>query len=315
MSKVLRLFLGSLFCLLACSTAWAAETPPLKLSASVAAGYDNNSFLNSARKEDAFSEETVNVRYRLPSTGIIHPQLEYHVLNADYFEATDQNVLWQEACANADIALDRSTVLETDYEFEYVYFPNDESVTSYDHKGRVGILRQVTKPLRFGAGFSAGHRHFEKNFIRQANRLLSPIDEREDKRYTIDTELSYTFWDNKVLKAGYVHFWNDSNYTFQDFYDEESDKFYLALGTQFFFKWFAIFKFSYERLDYESRPLENDDFTFEVDDLYTTTASFYYQINKAASVGINCSYRQKYSNEPVQEYSGFLTTLGFYYSF
>ena len=306
---ILLFFIGFLF------PSWAVAASPLKIYASTSIGYDNNSLLNAQRKEDAFAQESASLYYQSPLSDLLGLRLSSYLLNVNYFEQTDQNVFLPVGSAGLDFFVAKATTLQLDYEFEYIDFPNNESATSLNHKGRVGLNQVLSDQWTIRGGMGLSSSDYESRKLRQANGVLSAIEERSDSRYTADSELIFRALKNLLLKSGFIYYFNDSNDVFHDYYDYHSYKYYASSFLQIDPKFSAYFKFSYENRDYHSRPLADHSAISQNDDIYTATASLFYKIHANVSLGANYSYRQKNSNEPSQKYSGSIFTVGLYYFF
>ena len=187
--------------------------------------------------------------------------------------------------------------------------------TALRHQGRVGLKQQLSEQLQVRAGFGVLSEDFQDRKIRQASGVLSADDERSDLRLVVDSEAAFRILKNVLLKAGFIYYSDDSNDQFHDYYDYGHAKYYTSLYWQWSSKISAYVKFAYENRDYNSRPLLDQPSVFENDDIYTGIAALYYQLQANLALGVNYSYRQKNSNEPSQEYSGSVTTLGLYCSF
>jgi hypothetical protein len=307
-------FVLAFLLLWAASSAFAAPEKPLRVKASIAGGYDNNTGLNPFRKGDGLAQESVSLLYKRLLTRKAQVQLSYNAFNANYFEATDLNFFMNQLGAGVDYLVTPGTVWETDYTFEYLDFLNNASVTSYKNEVRTGLKRKLSDRWMLRAGVSASQREYTDKKLRQPEGILSPEDERGDLRVSMDASTTYKLRPDMFLSAGTVLYRNDSNDQFQDYYDYDAYRYFAGLSWQFRPKWMVSGKFSYEMRDYLSRPRSggSDD---QADDIYTTNLSLYYKWDKNLTVGSIYTYRQKESNEPSQEYSGSLGTLGLYYSF
>ena len=307
--------LAVLACFVMSSAGWAAADGSLRVRASALVGFDNNTNFDSDRKSDWFGEETVSLNYRKQTSEFLRFRLSSNLLNVNYFEATDENIFLPSAAAGIDVVVAPKTVLETDYNFSYTDFPNDNSISSYDHDGRVGLKRVLTRDLILRAGIGASAQNFTDWKLREADGIPSSSKERDDLRYTVDSSPNFYLSEVALLIFGFNYYWNDSNDLFHDYYDYEGFKFFTGVSVKFSQKISGFARFGYERRDYDSRPLLNDAAVFENDDFYTGTGGLFYKFNNHVSLGALYSYRQKNSNEPSEKYSDSISTLGFYYSF
>ena len=303
---------------------WAFPNSPLKMKASAQVGYDNNSYLNAERKGSLFAIESLDLNYPYQVCDNTKLRLSYGIFNVNYFSAADENMLEQDAGAGLDFQLAPGTTLETDYNFEYDYYANNQSLrydtdedsaTNASHKGRAGLKQVINDFVTLRGGFSVTDKGFEDRKIREADGHIMPEDQRSDMRYTPDAEIILKVSKRIVLKGGFNYIRNESNYVYQDYYDYEAYKFYTKANLKLTSKLTASLKLSYERRDYDSRPLIDDSTVFQRDDIYVGSASLYYKLTRDLSLGAVYAYRQKNSNEPSQSYSGSISTLGLYFTF
>ena len=296
--------------------AWAAAKPDyFKARASTLLGYDNNTNLNAERKGDLFAQETISLDYRKQPSDSLRFRLSSDILNLNYFEVTDQNILLPTAGAGLDLLVAPRTVMQADYHFSYIYFPNDISVSSFDNEGRIGLKQVLTKDMILRGGFAVNTKNFEDRKLRQAEGTLSDSEERGDIKYIVDSDLSIYVSKKLLLKTGFNYYWNDSNDLFHDYYDYQGFKLSVGVSADMTDRVSLFSKFAYENRDYDSRPLTDQSSVFQNDDIYSVSGGVFYSFNTNLSLGGIYSYRQKDSNEPSQKYSGSISTLGLYYSF
>lgn len=292
-----------------------AEKKPLSVYISAAGGYDDNTALDSFRKGDGFAQESAAVLYKRLLSSKSQVRLSYSAFNVNYFESTDQNLLLNQPAGGLSFLLAPSTIWENDYTFQYLDFLRNDSVTSYSNEFRTGIRQKLSSRVNLKAGFSYLGREYEVKKLRFGNGLLSADDERSDKRYQIDSRLSFKLNSAVILNVGGIVLWNDSDDQYQDYYDYTAYKISAGFSWQIAQRWSSSFKFTYELRDYDSRLTLTPEATTQSDDSYTALASLYYKINANLTAGSTYTYREKLSNEPSQEYSGALGTLGLYYFF
>lgn len=295
-------------------TAHAADSP-WKVRASVVSGHDNNATLDPTREGDFFFQESASVDYRRLINKRLQARLGYDAFNVNYMDVTDQNALFQRGGAGLDtVLIPKKTVLETDYTYSFVYFPRNDSVTFDEHEVRAGLRHRFTDAVLLRNAYSLSHQAFDSRKLRGADAVLSG-DDREDTRHAIEHEVGFKFIERTYWKLLHQRTWSDSNDLFHDYYDYVADKYQVSVAFTVIPKVQSFLKLSYERRDYDNRPLLNDDTTVETDDIYTASLACFYKIRKDVSLGAIYTYRQKESNEPTQRYSGSLSTLGLYYSF
>lgn len=300
------------FCLMS-GMALALEKP-ISVRISGLGGYDNNTGLNADRKGDGFAQENMAVLYQRLLHKKAQMRLSYSVLNNNYFDATDQNILAHSAVAALNFLLTPQTVLENSYSFDYLDFPHNSQASSYSNEIRVGLRQRIGSRWVVKGGLSASKRDYVEKKLRQANGFLSP-DERSDIRYILDFLAMFKWRKNVVLNVGAVNYRNDSNDFFHDYYDYKAYKFFTGASWEINPKLSSYIKFIYEKRAYDARLLIDFPETFQKDDIYTANISLFYKLKPDLSLGAIYTYRQKNSNEPSQKYSGSTDTLGLYYSF
>ncbi len=318
--RILALFL----CVVFTSTAWAASSP-VKVKGSAVIGFDNNPGLNADREDDFFAKETATVSFKQPICEPVKARLSYDVLNVNYFEQTEEDLLMQNAGAGLEFKLDPKTVLETEYNFRYVLFhedpddddrDRDDDLSSYwAHESRAGLRHRMSDTVTARIGFGTSFREYEERMAREADGTLSDSDERTDDRYLADSEFIIRVAPKTFLRGGFNYTRNDSDDQFHDTYDYDSTEWFAGVRFMPFAKTTLSFKFSYENRDYDSRVLLDDATVFQEDDIYRSFAAIYYKFNRNVSLGLTYTYRQRDSNEPSQSYSGSLATAGFYLNF
>ncbi|MGH7198815.1 MAG: outer membrane beta-barrel protein [Candidatus Omnitrophota bacterium] len=311
-------------CAVFASTAWAAPSP-VKVKGSAVIGFDNNPGLNADREDDFFAKETAKVSFKQPLFTPVKARLAYDVLNVNYFEQSEEDLLMQRAGAGLDVTLDPRTVLETDYGFRYVLFHQDDAdddrdrdddlSTYWRHETRAGLRHRMSDAVVARAGVGAQRRDYEDRMARQASGVLFGSEERSDDRYLADSEVVVRVAPRTFLRGGFNFYQNDSNDQFHDTYDYDSYEWFAGVRFSPFSKTTLSFKFSYENRDYDSRVLLDDATVFQEDDIYRSFAGAYYKFNRNVSLGLTYTYRQRNSNEPTQSYSGSLATAGFYINF
>lgn len=293
----------------------AAEEFPLKARAMVSAGYDDNALLSSSRKGDVFAQQSVSLGWKRNFGSRVRTRADFDAFNVNYFEVTDQSVLWQAVNPGVDYLVSPTTALQMDYHFDYLYFPRNEIASSRSHGIRAGVLHKIHDALRFKAGAGPAWRQFTDNKINHAGGTRSDEDNRSDDRWIADSELIWNIWSDGVLRPGFSYSRNDSDDQFNDFYDYDSYSFRVSLTAKMTPKIYYYLKFGYENVVYDDRRLVALPDETENSDVYTASASLFYAFRKDISLGLSYTYRQKESNEPSQAYSGSITTVGLYYTF
>lgn len=304
---------------------WAVSNP-LKVRGSAVIGFDNNPGLNAERDEDFFGMETAKVLFRQRICKPVKLRLFYDVMNVNYFEQSEEDLLIQEAGVGLDTTLSSYTTLETDYSFKYALFHDegadddgrdgDEDLSTYwSHDTRAGLRHRVTDALTAKGGVGVSWREYGDRKARLSDGLLSDSEERSDDRYIADSEFIFKIAPAAHLRGGFVYTRNDSNDEFHDTYDYDSYKWFTRISLKPCAKTTLSLRLSYENRDYDSRTLLDDPTVFQDDDIYSAMGALYYKLHRNVSLGLAYTYRQRNSNEPSQSYSGSISTIGFYFNF
>jgi hypothetical protein len=290
-----------------------AASSPLKSRASAQIGYDNNASLSSTHRGDLFAQENVNVAYKHKMANGWSLRFNGGVLNSNYFEQTDQNILIPGVGAELGYLWNKRTMLTASYDLEYVDFVNNESVTTLNQDLHFGLKRKLNNKLVASVGTGVLFKDYQDRNARLETGLSSS-KEREDERFVLDTDLSYKPNKNLLLKAGAAYYANDSNDRLTDYYDYSSVKIYIAATQKFNTRLSGSLRFSVENRDYDVRPIVRASGT-EKDEIYATSGSLNYELREDLYLTAGLVYRTKVSNEPTQEYTGLLSSLGLRYSF
>jgi hypothetical protein len=291
-----------------------AADKPVRIRVSSVGGFDDNRSLNSERKSDFFTQQTASVSWARLLQSKAKARLSWNALNLNYFEATDLNLFLNEFGAGLDILIDRDLVWENVYTFQYLLFPNNEAVTSYENEILTGLRKKMSDKWTLRANVSFSAREYEDKKKRSATRA-DLDDERADDRVQGEISSIHKVRKDLVFTLAVAGSETDSNDEFQNYYDYDAWKFSAGFSWQIDEKWLAFSKFSFEERQYDVRQLRDDSSSQQEDQLYTSTLSVYYKIDQNLSLGSILTYREKNSNEPSQQYSGSIGTLGLYYAF
>ena len=282
------------------------------LYAGAVEGYDNNVFLSSARKGDIFDQAMLDVvaKYRL--TENLNFKSLYNVTSITYHEFTTLSMLNNDLAVSFEYYPTKDIKIESGYDFYFADYLNNEEA-DVDSNGPFALLKYfINKNSYIGARYSFGQYQYERN-IRDANNNISSI-EREDHRHAVTAE-GGTYIGDLFLKVKNTYYFNESNDGYMDFYDYQANKTMAYASYPIIDKLSLNLKAGYKRKDYKSRTITTDSTKEEHDDLLLLGAGLYYKLNKNLYLNANCNYRQNYSNDPIQEYSGTVSSVGISYTF
>ncbi len=285
---------------------------------SASQGYDNNVNLDSQRKEDIFSEGIFDAKVIYPLTGRWNFFGGIGVHDITYWEVTDASLVDSDFKFGFEGKLFGTFVLTASNGVEVVEYPYNADGSYVGNK--VGFmlrhrLPKTTLPATFFHAF--GYEYFYKNYsdrkARDGAGRKSP-DDRVDKRNTLVSEFG-AYFKKAMLKFNGEYYFNDANDKYFNYYDYQSRRIGLSLLYLLTDKMTAILSVGHQRKHFIHRITQVDRTSLETDKIFTAGASLFYDIYKNTSVGLNYSYRENDSNDPIQEYSSSITSLGLYCRF
>jgi len=283
-----------------------------------AQGYDNNVYLDSQRKGDTFSEGILDASVVYPMTGRWDIFGGIGVHDITYWDVTDASLVDTDLKFGFEGKFFGTVTLTALNDFEVVEYPYNEDGSYIGDKIGFKIKHLLPKtylPATFFHSF--GYEYFYKDYMdRKASNgygARSPND-RVDKRHTLNSEFG-AYFKKAMLKLSSEFYVTDSNDIYFDYYDYQSRRIGLSLIYLFTDKMTAIFSVGHQRKHYDHRVTQVDNTKCETDNIVTAGASIFYDIYKNASLGLNYFYRENDSNDPIQEYSGSITSLGLYCRF
>ncbi|KPK42240.1 MAG: hypothetical protein AMJ78_03250 [Omnitrophica WOR_2 bacterium SM23_29] len=283
-----------------------------------AQGYDNNVNLDSQRKGDTFSEGIFDAEAIYPITGRWDVFGGVGVHDITYWDVTDASLVDTDLRFGFEGKFFGTVTLTALNDFEIIEYPYNEDGSYIGDKVGFKIKHLLPKtylPATFFHSF--GYEYFYKNYMdRKASNgygAKSPND-RVDKRHTLDCEFG-AYFKKAMLKFSGEYYFNDSNDQYLSYYDYQSRRIGLSLIYLLTDKMTAILSAGHQRKHFIHRITRVDNTKLETDKIFTAGASIFYDIYKNVSLGLNYFYRENDSNDPIQEYSGSITSLGLYCRF
>ncbi|KPK38726.1 MAG: hypothetical protein AMJ78_09585 [Omnitrophica WOR_2 bacterium SM23_29] len=281
-------------------------------------GYDNNVYLDSQRKEDTFSEGIFDAKLTYPLSGRWNVFGGVGVHDITYWEVTDASLVDTDLKFGFEGKLFGTAVLTALNDIEIVEYPYNENGSYVGNKAGLRLKHRLPKTLLPGTYFqSFGYEYFYKNY---SDRKASDgagrksLDDRVDKRHTLDTEFG-VYFKKAMLKFSGNYYFNDANDKYFSYYDYQSHR----IGMSFIYlvtdKMTTLFSVGHQRKHYIHRITRVDNTKLETDKIFMIGGSLMYEIYKNTSLGLNYTYRENDSNDPIQEYSGSVTSLGVYCNF
>ncbi|MFH1778964.1 MAG: hypothetical protein ABH847_02910 [Candidatus Omnitrophota bacterium] len=281
-------------------------------------GYDNNVYLDSRRKKDTFSEGIFDAKLTYPLTGRWNVFGGVGVHDVSYWEVTDASLVDTDLKFGFEGKLFGTAVITALNDIEIVEYPYNSDGSYIGNKTGLRLRHTLPKTLLPGTYFHGfGYEYFYKNYSDRKARNgwgRKSADDRVDKRHTLENEFG-VYFKKAMLKFSGNYYFNDANDKYFDYYDYQSRR----IGMSFIYlvsdKMTTLFSVGHQRKHYIHRITTVDNTKLETDKIFTIGGSLLYQIYKNTSLGLNYTYRENDSNDPIQEYSGSITSLGVYCNF
>ncbi|NQT95603.1 MAG: hypothetical protein HQ572_04055 [Candidatus Omnitrophica bacterium] len=270
-------------------------------------GYDNNAFLNSSKKGDIFDQAFGDIVIRYMLTDNLNIKAIYDFMSITYHEQTSLSMLDNDIAGGFEYYIGENIKVEAGYDIDFIHYINNEE-SDLQTDGPFGGIR-----LYFDKGSYIGSKYRyklydydERNIRLSGNRPSDTV--REDHRHQIIGEAQISR-EKLSIKAKNTFNINDSNDEHMDYYDYWSNKIMGYITYNVDDKVFIMLNGGYQRKEYESREITTSTAEQE-DDLMILGGGIYYQVSQKFYVNANYTYRQNYSNDPFQEYSGSVGTVG-----
>lgn len=295
------------------------EKPKLNSSISQNMGYDNNVNLNSSNEGDVFFE----TRFKF---GIEKPfylgfalwqdmklKLDYNFNFIAYPEITDASMINNNFNFNLQNRLVGKNILEFNYNFGLIDYPKYGPGSHRANRVSLGFKNYLTSKFYGRLGYGYLHKKYDDRKARYANGTESS-SERTDHRHIAELEAGYYLWEKTLLKLRGQYYINDSNDSYYDYYDYSSHKISLTAIHIFSEKFFGLLSFAQAFKDYGHRTTF-DNSRVQEDEMFTINTAFLYDFTPSTSISLNLTYRENDSNEPRDEYTETIFSVGLHYSF
>ena len=291
------------------------ERGRLKNIVGVTFGYDNNSHLDSQRDADAFNQLYYRATFISPLTRDkrVDGILEYELMSLLYAGEANLDIIKNGFHAGIDNRINEEFEFLTGYyldTFSYINQPSDNFYENrVDAELRQNLPHKIVHGLRYELAF--------KNYTDKHTRITAAVDtdkKRNDLRNTVEYSIG-KYFAKDFPKLSFQYYGNSSNETYIKYYNYNSYKLSASLTHLFNEKFFAYGSLARQFRAFGRRTITTDALSKEWDRTYLITAALYYNFNKALSTGLSYTYRQNWSNEPVENYSGSLISLTTYYRF
>lgn len=280
-------------------------------------GIDSNPLLDSSHKADNYTQEMVDMHYKYPLftsiLGFTKSKFGFNSTNVNYYEKTDVNMFNSLIDYNVEMETSDKITLSEGYALEIMWFPNDEDGTYIGNEFNTSVKQFLTKWL-----YQKGTYRFRlKNFLNNEALDGAGVREtklRQDTRNVFEHELGIYIGENTKARILNQFYYNDSNYSYANFYDYFNYKVGGSIIQFFTRKLYGIGGFYYQRRNYKNRFTARR-LSRQKDNLYTVTGSLMYDLRKDLSIFINYSHSENHTNEPLDEYVDTIYSFGLYHNF
>lgn len=283
----------------------------------VTQGVDSNPLLDSTKKADSYTQEMVDMHFKYPvfgyPLGFTNSKFGFSINNINYYNITDVNIFDAVIDVNIEQEIFDKFTLSAGYAFEMMWFPNDDNGTYAGNQINASVKQKITRWLYQKGTYRLLFKNFLENRVILGNKTTSS-ELRADLRNVFEHELGVYIGDSTKLRIINQFYFNDSNYTYADYYDYFNYKVGGSVVQFFTRKFYNISGFYYQRRNYDSRTAIYRE-SRQKDNLYTVTTSFLYDLTKNVSVFMNYSHSENHTNEPLDKYADSLYSAGLYYSF
>jgi hypothetical protein len=284
-----------------------------KSLAAVSLGYDNNAFLDSRRVGGAYTQEYFSTSFASPLSDRTEYFFDYEVMNLSYFDIGRLNLISNGIFTGLEHRFDKNISLTGGYGINVIEYFNTGTDDYVEQLINLKLKQTLPQKMFHSLRYDGSYRNYAKRFNRGSNGAMS-TKKRDDVRDTFTYEVG-KYFSKDMCKLEFEYYNNNSDEKYLNYYDYNSYRFGASLTHLFTEKLFGYLSASRQLRDYCSRTLINNAGSKQEDKTYIYTAAMFYSVNKSLSFGLNYTYRQNASNEPVERYSGSLMSISTYYRF
>jgi opacity protein-like surface antigen len=284
-----------------------------KYLASLTLGYDNNVWLNSRRDGDGYMQLFFRPTFTSALNDKLDGILEYELMSLIYMTESNASLITNTLGAGVDYKINKDWKLSTMYRFsstELVHTGKDDFL---DNSLELKLAQKLPDKFFHSLGYELMYKNYRQRKLR-TSAMLDSYKERADERHTAAYEIG-KYFPSDLVKLKFQYYNNDSNDAYLKYYDYDSFKLGISLTHIFNKKYFCSASFSEQWRDFRSRTISLDSNTQEWDKTYLAALGIYYNLSKKMTIGLNYTYRQNCSNEPLENYSGSLTSVSTSYKF
>jgi hypothetical protein len=289
------------------------EKGKLKNIVGVSVGYDDNTHLDSQRDGDAFMQTYFKTTFNSPVNKKLKGILTYELMNLMYASESDLDVISNGLYGGVDYKINKNMSLMAGYALDWVAYFQSNDNDYINNRLPVELRQKLPRNMYHSLNYELSYKNYLDWHTRTGAAAYSD-KKRNDWRNTVAYEVG-KYLPKDLLRLKFEYFCNNSNERYLKYYDYDSYKIGVSATHLFSDKVFGYLSFYRQYRDFRSRTLSVDGNFKEWDRTYVGTSSLYYNVNKSFTLGLNYTYRQNVSNEPIENYSGSIMSLASYYRF
>lgn len=276
--------------------------PQYKFSSRVAVfgGYDTNVNLSPDKEGDVYEEFLYSFDFRRKSESKLDLFFSYDLDYLNYNKVTDASNLLNHFRLGMDKEVSHFNI-GTGYDLGIFYYPNNDDEDFLFHKLFAYIKHRFSKNFQQRLQFEAGLKNYIDRKAMADTMNTYQDDTRSDNRLSLEYSLSSDVFKKLFLMFRAKASVNNSNVSYQDFYDYAAYEGALYMDYQLLRKLYFTSNLSYMKKIFDNRMVTLRDYR-ERDNLYTATAGFSYRINNQNDVSVFYTYRRNTSNDDIAEY-------------
>ena len=283
-----------------------------KFLTALTVGYDNNAYLDPRRDGDAYTQQYFRGTFASPLSKQTEFSFDYEFMNLMYSGESKLDLTSNRIHTGMEHKLTKDIRVSGGYGFDIVEYINTGTDDYVEQMIDVKLSQNLPQKMFHSIRYDGSYRNYDKRLNRGPDGITG-TKKRDDARNTVTYEVG-KFLNKDMLKFNLEYYNNNSDEKYLNYYDYDSYRFGSSLTHLFTDKVFGYISASRQLRYYRSRMIVNDTPKQE-DKTYLITTALFYSVSKALSFGVNYTYRQNTSNEPVERYSGSLLSVSTYYRF
>lgn len=277
-------------------------------------GYDTNVYLDEDNRNGAsFTQISFQSILTSPLGEQTDGVLSYDLMSLIYPDEHKLNLIDNGLGLGLKHSLGADLKFSANYHFGMTDYVNTGGDDFLDQRIEFKLKQNLPENFYHSLGYKFMFKDYSERKIR-TTAGISAEKGREDIRNTVEYELG-KYFSKDLVKLKCQFYENNSNESYLDYYDYFSYRTKVSLTHLFNDDLFGYCSFSRQMRDYRKRTLSGDSNSKTWDRTYVITSALYYNLKEDVSLGLSYTYRQNWSNEASQRYSGSTISTGIYYTF